>query len=191
MLNLLNYSDEQFINDQIILKKIIDNSKFFLLDLISGNQDEDYRLIQPNFVHIYREYKNALVQIIIDRFIYLESQFLNIIKSGKKEFYEIFYMCGLTGTELKFKKTVIELLFMNIYGKTNDALIKNTMWNKVGNIPKRNIPANIYKIKKILEDIKDLLSGIGAILKSLEKVSLNAYAIEDVKDFLEKILKRK
>ena len=191
MLNLTDYSDEQFSNDQIILKKIIDKSKFFLIDFTDGDQDTDYRLINPDFVNTYREYKKPLIQILLNRFKNIDNQFIKIRKSGKKEFFEVFYTQGLTEVELEFKSKIIDLLFLKIYDKKFDILDDITMWNKVKNISKRNIPANIYKIKKIIDDLKDLLSGIDDIFNSLEKVSVHVHSIKEIIHMFQKILKRK
>ena len=191
MLNLTDYSDEQFSNDQIILKKIIDKSKFFLIDFIDGDQDTDYRLINPDFVNTYREYKKPLIQILLNRFKYIDNQFIKISKSGKKEFFEVFYTQGLIKVELEFKSKIIDLLFLKIYDIKFDILDDITMWNKVKNIPKRNIPANIYKIKKILDDLRDLFSGIDDIFNSLENVSIHAHSIKEIIHMFQKILKRK
>ena len=82
-------------------------------------------------------------------------------------------------------------MFLKIYDKKFKILDDVTMWSKVKDIPKRNIPANIYKIKKILDDIKYLLSGIDDIFNSLEKVSIHAHSVKEIIHMFQKILKRK
>ena len=191
MQNILRYSDKEFINDYTIITNILKNCRLFLLDLFSGDRNEDYRLINPKFVKEYRKYRNQLRNIILNRFVYLNHHLYEIIRSGKVQFYEIFSTCGLSGIELKFKSRIIEILFHNIYNKSFNLNEQDTIWNKLKDISIQNIPANIIKIKKLLDNIKDLLNAFHTILLSIGTISLHAYAIDGLKQFIEKILKRK
>ena len=198
-------------DDRGKILEIVDKSHHLIRDLLNGSPNEDSLLIGEEFLDVYREHHLTLIEIIDRRFSRLRDEI-------GRYYYDPDYHTrlvdnGLTGTELDFKYQIFNITYNKIYsdGKedTNEHINNNNepdnkennnnrpneegekrgffkrVWDKIKSV--KNLPR---KVVDAVDDIKDGLGAVNTVLGSLGIAGLPTGAIDEVKEFVTRILKR-
>jgi hypothetical protein len=184
--------------------EILDKSHYLIRDLLNigdPNKDKELieKLIRNEFQDVYRDYRNPLMDIIDERFSKLRYQVDRYYSYPNYDNERKLSEDGLTKSELGFKYKIFNITYNKVYQideeikskKLNDDEFQKqkeykSIWDKLKDV----IAYVPHKILDFIDDIKDSLGAINTILKSLGMAGLPSEAIEEAKQFIERILRR-
>jgi hypothetical protein len=189
--------------------EIVDKSHHLIRDLLNGSPDEDSLLIGEEFLNVYREHHLTLIEIRDRRFSRLRDEIGRYYSDPN--YHTRLVDNGLTGTELDFKYKIFNITYNKIYsneeeGETNENKNNNEpdnkennnnkprwynrVWDKVKSIKK--LPGKVLdKASDYIDDIKDGLGAVNTVLGSFGIAGLPTGAIDEIKEFVTRILKRR